>query len=168
VQQDRAAEDEVGRTADALRRELLYRAHDALDGRAECLRGNPEAAAELESPVARLRLEPLPVERRPLGGLERGHIGRHDLSPAPLHLERPEAVEGADVDRPLPRQVAGKHLRGGGAEVDVAGGDHARRELDRVVPAGIGGDRLGEVQKTHLRRRLKSRAASSLATKSAR
>jgi hypothetical protein len=169
VQEDGAAEDEVHRAPDALGCELLDGALDVLDGGPERLGRQPEAAAQLEAPFARGRLEPLAVDGGPLGGLERGHIDRDHLRAAALHLEGPEAVECADVERAPAREVGREDLRGGRAEVDPPRRHHVRCELDRVVPARVGGDRFRGVQKIHLLRgRLKSRRSSSRVTKSAR
>ena len=79
----------------------------------------------------------------PLGRV--GHVGGHDLGrPAPLHREGPEAVERPDVETALPAQRGRqadlvRHV----PEVEPARRDHARRELERVVPVARG-DPIGQ------------------------
>jgi GT2 family glycosyltransferase len=63
-------------------------------------------------------------------------VDRNDLvGAATLHLERPEAVEAADVEAPLAAEICGKrNLADDGARVEPAGRDDPGRELERVVP----------------------------------
>src|SRR5437899_564527 len=65
-------------------------------------------------------------------------IERDDGGAAALHLERPEALEGADVQRPhaahVRRQPVAIHV---GAQVEHPRGDEARGELLRVVPGDV-------------------------------
>ncbi len=117
--------------------EVVDVAGDALGAGAERVGGGPEAAAELHPPLLARCLEPGPVSGRPLVRRDPLGVDRDDLGAAPLHLERPEAVEGADVERAQAGEVAREDAFGRLAQVDLAGGDDAGRELDRVVPGRV-------------------------------
>ena len=55
--------------------------------------------------LADLAAQQLAPRRRPVGVLERGQVDSGDPRAPPLELERPEAVEGPDVERAPAAQV---------------------------------------------------------------
>ena len=129
VDQHRAAEDEV-ELPELLRRRVVDAHHDALHARTERLVGDREAVAagalgEGLGPAPRR-----PVELALVVEVEGDHIGA-----AALHLECPEPVPGADVERAHPVHALGQPVaRDVGAQVEPAGRRPPRPELDRVVP----------------------------------
>jgi hypothetical protein len=81
-----------------------------------------------------------PLPRGPVEVLDSRDVEGDDLRATPLELIRPESLESPDVESTLARQRLGQaisiHVR---AMVEHAVGDHAWRELDRVVPPlGLG------------------------------
>lgn len=102
VDEDRAAEDEVEGAVRVLGRGVVDRELDALDARAEDLGGEAEAVSAAD--VARGLVAPpsRPVEVALVVEVQCG-----DLGPAALHLERPEAVPGADLERAQAGHVVG-------------------------------------------------------------
>ena len=113
-----------------LGRRVVDRDDAPLDVRAErLLRDREVRAARLvregrRAPARRVVEQPLVVQ-----------VDADDLAPTPLHLERPEAVPGADVEaahaRERLRQPVARDER---AQVEHPLGLLPRRELDRVVP----------------------------------
>jgi len=75
-----------------------------------------------------------PVPALGVGEVDGHHIGR----PAALHREGPEAVEGADVEAAEPVERGQRDPVHDRAQVEPAGGDHAGRQVERVVPLAPG------------------------------
>src|SRR5438067_3804457 len=121
--------------------------------RAERLVGDLEPAAVRLPPADRLVHRGLAVHGPvPLLGIEdvdRDHLCRA----ASLHLEGPEAVEGADVEAALALERGRERDLGDDrAGVVPAGRDNARGELDRVVPLerrDLGGEPSGRLGHCH-------------------
>ncbi len=84
------------------------------------------------------------MDRRPLRLVYGLDVDGHNLCAAALQLEGPEAVEGADVQRPALHPL-GQHPPGRGPQVDVPRSDQPGRQLDAVVPDRVRGDRRAQI-----------------------
>jgi hypothetical protein len=79
-----------------------------------------------------------PQPRRPVEVLDPVDVDRRDPRPAALQLERPEALERADVQGAHAREVFGEPVMANeGPQIEHARGDDPRPELLRVVPADV-------------------------------
>src|SRR4030081_3618506 len=69
----------------------------------------------------------------------------HDLGRAALlHLDRPEATEGADVEAaPAAQSLRPCELLGDAAQVEVARGGRTVGELEGVIPGSVSNSRVG-------------------------
>ncbi len=132
VHQHRAAQHPV-EGAQLLRGGVVDRAHHPLHARAQRLVSQGEArAARLVGVGGR------PAAGRPVQLALVVEVQRDDLGAATLHLEGPEAVPGAHVQRAKAVHALGQavavHVA---AQVEPALGDQAGGQLHRVVPAPL-------------------------------
>ncbi len=135
VQQHVADEHEI-ELADLVGIEVVHAALEPFDLRSQDVVREPETLTgrPVETELARVRNHaPRNVDVAP-----RCNVGRHHFGAAPLELERPEPVEGRDVEdaHALHRlgQPVVRELR---AMVDETGYDHAVTEIDGVVPVVV-------------------------------
>ena len=126
VGQGRTVEGQVHRAADPPRLELVDVAGHPLDRRAQRLGGDPKPATELEARIAGARLEHRAAQRRELDLVDVAEVDRDHLGPPALRLERPEAVEGSNVEDAQTAELVGKNSSRRLAQVDVARSDDSR------------------------------------------
>ncbi len=131
VDQDRAAEDEVERPPEQLCGGVVDRDPDSLDRAAERLASQLEALATAS---ARAAAQP----HRPVELVDRVDVDRRNPGAASFELERPKALEGADVEHPHAAEVIGDPVVADqAAQVEQPRRRQPGSELLRVVPVDL-------------------------------
>ena len=162
VQQQAADVNEVKRS-EFVRIEVIHVAIEPRHRRTEGIRRDLEAftcalaLANLLNDLWRAVLRPIEV-----GGVE--EIDGDNLGRAPpFHLERPEAVEGADIETALACEICRKREEGECTSgVEPARCDNTRRQFDRVVPQPVA-NQLTQLPLVH-RRKLPARQGRHVGT----
>ena len=122
--------------------EVVHAHRDALDRRAEDLVRELEAGAGRAVETERRRVRQHEARHVAVGPTR--HVERHHLGAAPFELERPEPVEGRDVEHAQPRERRRQRVVGQlVAVIDEPRRDHSVPEVDGVVPL-LPGDALDD------------------------